>query len=295
MAVPRGSQSRAGTPISLIAVHTSEGATKATDLQHYLDGPTVEASYHVLVDDTTTLIYLPDDVACWAMLSGNGRALQVCLTGFAAWTREEWLSHDGMLRRGAAVVQKWCTLHQIPAKKLTPTQVGSDWWGICGHWDWTLGKRDGTHTDPGPNFPWDVFISYVTGSTQRKAKTSMLQLPATPTPADPLSDPKTWTQRNFAVYFDMAGGWEGDCAVAFGVQDWPTGRTDQARGYLQIASWITADRKLVPVNSTFEVGKGAAILAQNPTAPFTAPKGAVGVTFNYSAPGGAGVAIGRSA
>lgn len=295
MAVPRGSQSRLSTPISLIAVHTSEGARTAYDLQSYLDGKGVEASYHVLVDDEDTIRYLPDQVACWAMLSGNPRALQVCLAGFAAWTRAEWLSHGNMLKRGAAVVRAWCIQHDIPAKKLTPTQVGSDWWGVCGHWDWTLGKRDGTHTDPGPNFPWDVFIALVNGSTQRKASNHMQELPSTPMPANPLSDPKTWTQRNYDVFFDMAGGWEGDCAVAFGAQDWPTGRTDDARGYLQIASWITADRKLVPVNPVFVAGKGAAILAQNPTAPYTAPKGAVGISLNYSAPAGAGLAIGRSA
>jgi N-acetyl-anhydromuramyl-L-alanine amidase AmpD len=159
--MPRGSSSRRGTKINLISVHTSEGATTAAGLMHFLDQPGVEASYHVLVDDSTTIRYLPDDVAAWAMLSGNPRAVQVCLTGFARWPRSEWLSHDGMLRRGASVTWDWCLAHNIPPVKLTPAQVGADFPGICGHWDWTLGKKDGTHTDPGPNFPWDVFIKYV--------------------------------------------------------------------------------------------------------------------------------------
>lgn len=159
--IPRGSESRQGTRISLISVHTSEGATTAAGLMHFLDQPGVEASYHVLVDDSTTIRYLPDDVAVWAMLSGNHRSVQVCLTGFARWPRSEWLAHDGMLRRAAAVVWDWCLAHNLPPVKLTPAQVGADFSGVCGHWDWTLGKRDGTHTDPGPNFPWDVFIRYV--------------------------------------------------------------------------------------------------------------------------------------
>ncbi|MGH3599992.1 MAG: N-acetylmuramoyl-L-alanine amidase [Pseudonocardiaceae bacterium] len=163
MAVPRGSQSRAGTPISLIAIHTSEGARTAASLAHYLDQPGVEASYHVLVDDTTTTRYLPDEVACWAMLSGNPRSVQICLTGFAAWSRSEWLTHDRMLRQAAIVVAHWCAVHRIPPAKLTPAQVGANARGVCGHWDWTVGKKDGTHTDPGPNFPWDVFMSYVNG------------------------------------------------------------------------------------------------------------------------------------
>jgi hypothetical protein len=33
--------------------------------------------------------------------------------------------------------------------------------GVIGHVDWTVGKRDGSHTDPGPNFPWDVLMARV--------------------------------------------------------------------------------------------------------------------------------------
>jgi hypothetical protein len=159
--IPRGSESRQGTRISLIAVHTAEGATTATSLEHYLDQPSVEASYHRLVDDTQAIHYLPDDVAAWAMLSGNHRAVQLCFTGFAAWPRSEWLAHDTMLRLGAGIAREWCARYGIPAVKLTPAQVGADMSGVMGHWDWTLGKRDGTHTDPGPNFPWPDFMSYV--------------------------------------------------------------------------------------------------------------------------------------
>lgn len=162
--IPRGSESRQGTSITLVAVHTSEGATNTASLASYLDQAGVEASYHMLVDDNGVVRYLPDNVAAWAMLSGNHRSLQVCLTGFARWPRSEWLAHDAMLRNAASVVRVWCQGHNIPTVKLTPNQVGADQRGICGHWDWTLGKRDGTHTDPGPNFPWDVFIGYVTAN-----------------------------------------------------------------------------------------------------------------------------------
>lgn len=160
--IPRGCESRDGTPITLIAIHTAEGATNATSLANYLDGPEVEASYHKLVDNTQVITYLRDETqAAWAMLSGNHRSVQLCFTGFAAWPASEWLAHDHMLRLGAIEVAKWCVRYSIPATHLTPTQISADWWGICGHWDWTLGKREGTHTDPGPNFPWTYFISLV--------------------------------------------------------------------------------------------------------------------------------------
>jgi len=159
--IPRGSESRGGARISLVAVHTAEGAITAVSLERYLDQSGVEASYHRLVDDTQVIHYLPDEVACWAMLSGNRRSVQLCFTGFAKWPRSEWLAHDTMLRLGAGVAREWCARYGIPAVKLTPAQVGADASGVMGHWDWTLGKREGTHTDPGANFPWVVFLGYV--------------------------------------------------------------------------------------------------------------------------------------
>lgn len=172
MAVPRGCDPRT-VPISLVAVHTAEGATTTASLAAFLDQPGTEASYHVLADDGGAVRYLNDTVAAWAMLSGNARSVQICLTGFAAWPRSEWLAHDSMLRIAAAWVRSWCLKYNLPMRKLTPAEVGADAQGVCGHWDWTLGKRDGTHTDPGPAFPWDVFMGYVNsgGATPSKGNT----------------------------------------------------------------------------------------------------------------------------
>lgn len=218
--IPRGCENRQGTPISLISVHTAEGATTAAGLVNYLDQPGVEASYHVIVDDTTTIQYLPDDVAAWAMLSGNHRSVQVCFTGFAKWPRSEWLAHDGMLRRGAAVVQTWAVKHNIPPVKLTPAQVGADRSGVCGHWDWTIGKNDGTHTDPGPNFPWDVFMAYANPGGNHPPPPP----PPQPGPiiemhygqtSDEIRRLQTWLNANYASYSKLpVTGYYGDMTQA---------------------------------------------------------------------------------
>lgn len=131
---------------------------------------------------------------------------------------------------------------------------------------------------------------------RRKERHLMQQLPATPMPTDPNDDPATWPQRNYDVLFDVAGGWEGDCAIAFGVQEFSGRTVDDARGFLSLAAWITADRRLVPVDPAFSDAKsGRPILRHNPTAAYVAPDGAVGISLNYAAPGGAGLAEGRSA
>lgn len=292
--IPRGCDPRTA-PITLVAVHTAEGATTTASLTSYLDQPGVEASYHMLVDDTGVVRYLPDDVAAWAMLSGNAVSVQVCLTGFAHWTRTEWLGHDTMLRLAARVVRSWCLVHNIPPVKLTPAQVGAGLSGVCGHWDWTVGKSDGTHTDPGASFPWDVFMSYVNPIAHRKDHQVMDQLPATPTPADPKSDPKTWPQRNYDVVFDVAGGWEGDFAFEFGAQDWGGRTGDDVRGFLYLASWHTP-AGLIPADPAYTVaGGGRPIHAHTPTVALMAPQGATALTLNYAAPGGAYVSEGRSA
>lgn len=177
------SESRRGTLISLVALHTNEGDNKpneaddktAENLAGYLDRENAAGrgkSYHKICDDDSTVNYVPDSQASWALRTGNARSLNLCMTGWARWSRVDWMAHYPMLRRAAAEVRGWCETYNIPMRKLTPAQVGADWWGICGHVDWSLGKRpllgkaSGDHTDPGPNFPWDLFIPMVIGETE---------------------------------------------------------------------------------------------------------------------------------
>lgn len=161
--------SRRGTDITLIAVHTNEGPNpaieavdnRAENLARWMDGQPV--SYHKIADDDSVVVYVPDVLMAWALRSGNPRSLNICLIGRAAWDRGEWLRHDQMLRMAALQVRNWADEHGIPKRKLSPSQVGDDQSGIIGHVDWTRGKGDGTHTDPGDQFPWDVFMRYVLG------------------------------------------------------------------------------------------------------------------------------------
>lgn len=129
----------------------------------------------------------------------------------------------------------------------------------------------------------------------RKEHDEMDQLPATPAPANPNSPPSTWPQRVYDVGFDLAGGWEGDFAFEFGVQEWAGRNTDAVRGYLALASWRTPGG-LVPVRPELAVGgPGLTIYDHTPTAGFVAPPGSTALVVNYAAPGGAYVSEGRSA
>lgn len=131
--------------------------------------------------------------------------------------------------------------------------------------------------------------------TRYKERPEMIKLPSTATPVDPKTSPLTWPQRNFDVPWNVVGGWEGDAAFSFGVQDWNSGRPDAVRGLLLLASWMMPGGKLIPVDPIFTVsGGGQALTAHTLTKEYPAPAGCVGVTLNYAAPNEAYVAIGRS-
>lgn len=210
------SSSRDGRAISLVAIHTNEGDNPADvypdrtaeNLADYLDRPGVQASYHQLVDDDSEISYLPDGRAAWALRSGNSRSLNLCFTGWARWDRAEWLRHDGMLRRGAAVVREWCEQYGIPMVKIGPDAVGRDEAGVIGHHDWTVGKSDGTHWDPGYGFPWDHFMRLVTEGddmpSAREIADAMLDTPIQRKGSTQDPDREPTTLRTIAQWWDHA-------------------------------------------------------------------------------------------
>lgn len=121
--------------------------------------------------------------------------------------------------------------------------------------------------------------------TRRKVRDRMQQLPATAAPLNANSDPATWPQRSYDV------GFVGPYSFAFGCQEWGGRTADITRGFLYLASWVMPDGSLRPVNPTFTTtGKGHTIANHWPTPSYAAPAGAVALTLNYAAPGGAYVA-----
>lgn len=140
------------------------------------------------------------------------------------------------------------------------------------------------------------FMAALGLTTQQES--SVIELPATAMPRDITSDPATWPEVNRNVGWNIAGGFLGKAAISFGVQDWG-GPASGVRGRLHMASWIIMETdvaKLVPVEDPrYTAGGQGYILHQHDLTPeYLAPDGTVGVTLNYSAPGGAYLAIGRS-
>ncbi|MGV0868457.1 peptidoglycan recognition protein family protein [Corynebacterium kalidii] len=120
------------------------------------------SSYTVLVGIARTLRANDDNYIPWAAAyTGNLRGLHASFLAYAADPRSLWLHHMRQLEKGADVVADWCRRYGIPPVKLTADQVRAGQRGICGHAEISGAWRETDHTDPGPNFPWDVFINLV--------------------------------------------------------------------------------------------------------------------------------------
>ncbi|HEU5475705.1 MAG TPA: N-acetylmuramoyl-L-alanine amidase [Actinophytocola sp.] len=173
------SSPRGGARVIWIAVHTAEGIRKASDLKAFFDRST-NSSAHACADDSVLIDNcVPYDRAAWTLRGGNTRSDNLELCGFAAWSREEWLTnHQGMLRHAANWIRARCLARGIPIRKLDAAGVSRGEAGVIGHVDYTNGTRDGTHWDPGPGFPWDVVISMAAGQEDDVSWNDILTAPS---------------------------------------------------------------------------------------------------------------------
>lgn len=181
------SESRNGATVRLLAVHTAEGCMTCADLKHFFDNePEATAgSSHASAEESGALWgpeqgFVPYDQAAWTLRSGNHISENIELCAFAHYSRQDWLDRGKLLDACAQWLATRAHAHNIPLVKLSPAQVAAGDAGVIGHADWTQGMHDGSHYDPGPEFPWDVVIAKA--QALEKAL-SQPQKPSTPPPA----------------------------------------------------------------------------------------------------------------
>jgi hypothetical protein len=159
----------------LLVVHTSEGATTFRSLGNFLANPSAEVSYHVGFDDTTATSigeYVKPPGKSWSAHSANSEGEHGCCcvpSGAAqGWTRGDWLARPRMLDACGAWLREEAGRYGVPLVKIDGGQIRAGASGVCGHKDCVDAGLGGSHTDPGPNFPWDVVLSGAAPAPQPK-------------------------------------------------------------------------------------------------------------------------------
>lgn len=153
--------------VQLVVIHTTEGsasASSAEDGAAYDQRRTDGTSTHYFHDsDSTIQCVRTADQAHAARTQGNRRGIQheLCTrAGSANWADAY---HQAMLRKAARQAARDSKKWGIPVRHLTVAEVAAGVKGFCGHWDITRAfpQDNGSHTDPGLNFPWTQFLDMV--------------------------------------------------------------------------------------------------------------------------------------
>lgn len=155
---------KAGQP-SVIFIHTtegSEGTQSAEDGAAYDARRTDGTSTHFFVDQNSTVQCVETtDEAHAARAHGNDVGIQIEVCGRAGQSVAQWAdaASAGAIDQAAQVcvaIRKKYGKSRFPLVNLTPAQLRAGQHGFAEHKDATLAwpEDGGSHTDPGPNFPW---------------------------------------------------------------------------------------------------------------------------------------------
>jgi hypothetical protein len=157
------SSSRGGARVLWLAVHTTEGIMRARDLRAWTSWP---GSSHAANDETGVLLsgdgdgFVSYDRAAWTLRNGNPVSDNLEQCGWARWTRAEWLARPELLDTTARwLAERHRARPHIPLRRLSYAEIRARQPGVIMHADYTYATGDGTHTDCGKNYPWDVVLA----------------------------------------------------------------------------------------------------------------------------------------
>lgn len=166
---------RDGKAVRYIVIHYTAGAERSTSAEDgaaYDTRRTDGTSTHYFVDSNSVVqCVLTRNRANAARAKGNRLGIQYELCG-TVQTRAQWLDPQSlpMLRLAAKQVARDCVKYDIPVRRLSANETRRSWTefpggpkGIVGHVDCTNAYPEdgGDHTDPGKEFPWDLFLSMI--------------------------------------------------------------------------------------------------------------------------------------
>lgn len=174
--------SRYGARIRNWLIHTEQGNATAASLAQYCRTPASQVSYHYVVRDGEVHCPVDTDRASWSVLDANPYTINACFAGsYAEWSRDQWMKREHDIAVVAWLAVQDAHKYGLSVEIIEPPYYVGD--GIADHKYVTQALGIGTHTDVGPNFPWDVLRRYVDEYTGAAAPA-----PAAPTPIETEAD-----------------------------------------------------------------------------------------------------------
>ena len=146
-----------------IVYHANQGPERGSleGLLAFCQNKANGASYNRIVDARGRIGLSNDDnYIPWAAgTTGNRIGLHVCALGYAEQSRAEWLDPEALLDGLALQTAAWSQQYGIPLVKISGADLRARKRGVCGHADISDAWHEVDHTDPGPNFPYDVVLA----------------------------------------------------------------------------------------------------------------------------------------
>jgi N-acetyl-anhydromuramyl-L-alanine amidase AmpD len=122
-----------------------------------------QASAHYCVDRDEIIRCVRDEDTAWHAPGCNADGIGIEHAGMAKQSRRDWTDPYSarMLVRSAKLTAALCRKHGIPPVHLTGEELRAGKKGIVGHVQVSAVYKRSDHWDPGPNFPWDVYLTSV--------------------------------------------------------------------------------------------------------------------------------------
>lgn len=163
-------------------MEAGESSSRAESTAIYFADPPDgrQVSSHFTVDNDSVVQCVDEDDIAWTVGNrpGNYRGVNWELAGFARQTRAQWLDPFGVAMfaqmapvmaasmRRWAIPNRWCTVDDLRAFRP----------GLTTHNDLRLAFGGTTHTDPGPNFPFDYLQQVLAAALNPKPEAPMAVL-----------------------------------------------------------------------------------------------------------------------
>jgi hypothetical protein len=154
----RASGRRDVSQIGLIVIHCTESDSARGSARWFTD-QRAKGSAHIVADDIECYRTLQDAEIPWGAKGANTRGFHIEITGWARWSRQNWLAHSQGLRRAAYKAAVHAAKFNVPMRPLNVEQLRGGHRGFVTHHQCTQ-AFGGSHTDPGQRFPMEKFLEW---------------------------------------------------------------------------------------------------------------------------------------